>query len=540
MEEKCYIAMYDVRGIQEYVFRSNKLKEIIGASNIITNLFDDILDDVVKKVLNPKEYRLSWNSNIDSEKERLYFEKDETVKMEVIYSGGGNTFILYRGEDLYHKINRLLAKEILDKTYSLNLAMAVIEKTDNYSNDYLKLSREMAGIKAKMNMPRLTGNFSVTRRELSTGFPLAKKIKDYDKNVYLSEETYLKRKACKTTEEKEFDKMITQKGDQSLLAIVHIDGNNIGNRIVNLIKGEEDYSKAVFTMRTISKNINDAFNIKAFNSMQNALETWIASDSNEKLEKKNKDGATQKYMRQIINAGDDITFVCNATVALSLCKVFIDKLSECVMFGNALNTDDLKKYGFTACAGVAIIRSHFPFYEGYKVAEECCSSAKSRAKEFAKNRETAGSWIDFQICRNAMVSADLEKSRMKNYVLSDGTKLLLRPYAIKDENIKEYQTFESFIKNHNDFIELCKNKKNWVNALRNNYNIGQHETNLLYNKMISREIFLPNDKDKPNDIKEAQDYTNKLYTTDNTALYFDVLEMLELFNDITLTKEEEK
>lgn len=36
--EKEYLAMYDVRGIQNYIFRSNDLQEIIGASNLVENI----------------------------------------------------------------------------------------------------------------------------------------------------------------------------------------------------------------------------------------------------------------------------------------------------------------------------------------------------------------------------------------------------------------------------------------------------------------------------------------------------------------------
>ena len=37
-----WIYMYDVRGIQDYVFRTNKMKEIIGASLLV--------EDLIKKI----------------------------------------------------------------------------------------------------------------------------------------------------------------------------------------------------------------------------------------------------------------------------------------------------------------------------------------------------------------------------------------------------------------------------------------------------------------------------------------------------------
>ena len=38
LRTKTVLAMYDVRGIQKYIFRTNKIKEIIGASNIVAML----------------------------------------------------------------------------------------------------------------------------------------------------------------------------------------------------------------------------------------------------------------------------------------------------------------------------------------------------------------------------------------------------------------------------------------------------------------------------------------------------------------------
>ena len=43
MKDERVLAMYDVRGKQEYIYRSRKIKEIIGASAIIRDVFSDYL-----------------------------------------------------------------------------------------------------------------------------------------------------------------------------------------------------------------------------------------------------------------------------------------------------------------------------------------------------------------------------------------------------------------------------------------------------------------------------------------------------------------
>ena len=43
MENQYVLAMYDIRGKQDYIYKSNKMKEIVGASYIIRECFDAYL-----------------------------------------------------------------------------------------------------------------------------------------------------------------------------------------------------------------------------------------------------------------------------------------------------------------------------------------------------------------------------------------------------------------------------------------------------------------------------------------------------------------
>ena len=42
-ENKNVLAMYDVRGKQEFIFRTNRLKEIAGGSAVIRDIYNDYL-----------------------------------------------------------------------------------------------------------------------------------------------------------------------------------------------------------------------------------------------------------------------------------------------------------------------------------------------------------------------------------------------------------------------------------------------------------------------------------------------------------------
>ena len=48
-DSKFVLAMYDVRGKQDFIFRTNRIKEIVGASWIIRDIFRDYLFPAVLK-----------------------------------------------------------------------------------------------------------------------------------------------------------------------------------------------------------------------------------------------------------------------------------------------------------------------------------------------------------------------------------------------------------------------------------------------------------------------------------------------------------
>ena len=80
--EKEYLAMYDVRGIQNYIFRSNDLQEIIGASNLVENIIIDGLESIItgQSDWNREEFLTDWKNDNGTE-----FIDDNSVKMQVLF-----------------------------------------------------------------------------------------------------------------------------------------------------------------------------------------------------------------------------------------------------------------------------------------------------------------------------------------------------------------------------------------------------------------------------------------------------------------------
>ena len=141
------------------------------------------------KTLNPHErecYMTDWK-NDDPEA----FLKNSAIEMQVMFIGGGNAYVLFRKGSVCSKVNRFLAKYILEKTYSLNLAVAVVNRTDSYKYDYNVINEEMRNIKACMPLNMPVGAMPFMEADPITGYPIVSHEKEGD----FSTEAKLKRGA---------------------------------------------------------------------------------------------------------------------------------------------------------------------------------------------------------------------------------------------------------------------------------------------------------------------------------------------------------
>jgi len=290
--KKEVLAMYDVRGIQNFIFRTNKVKEIRGASALVENIIQEALADAISRTrLDGRAVNavLEWEG-----KETLEFEDDKSIDAQTLFVGGGNAYVLYRTGELALEVNKLMSRYVLDKTYSLQLAVAMVNKTDSYSKDYDNIQLRMGEIKASMPHSGCLGALPIVATDDMSGFPISVESRGFlhnklEQNSDLSKESLLKLEKYYTkyateagTLEKKHGNLITELGKDSTIAVIHIDGNNMGMRIRDLLEQVEGYSNAVNRMRTISYNINRSFK-DSFDTMTKSIEAWIMSDANKLL-----------------------------------------------------------------------------------------------------------------------------------------------------------------------------------------------------------------------------------------------------------------
>ncbi len=515
--------MYDVRGIQDYIFRTSKLKDAIGASAIIDNIFEDALKNAVSAL--DVNAQLNW---YDSDGPLTYDDASE-ADVKVLYIGGGNACVVYKNRTLAEEISKRMAKYTLERTYSLQLATAIVDKTDNYGKDYAELMKEMVRVKDSMMVSKPLDALPVMKVEIKTGLPLT--------TGDLSTESDAKRTAGERVrsnikhDQKLFDSYVNEKGESSMLAVVHIDGNNMGLRIRELISGFDSYSKAVNEMRKVSYNINMTYT----GVFEDMVDTFRYIKEHAKRDAVR--DMSKWWIMKVIDAGDDITYVCNAGIAFATVEYFCKKISEYSMKSDS----DAFRFRFSACAGIAYFNSHFPFNIAYNVAEECCESAKSRAKEEAYTANAGkmvGNWVDFQFCRSVH-ARNLDRIREREYVTASGEELLRRPYYICSDALADAEerdtgaatfrdmdkSFISYTRFRKDLEKYVLGKNNvprsFTKDMRNTYPLGREQMEILKSFLKSR------------DSREQARYPDDFYYMDKSgkriATLYDALEIADYY-----------
>lgn len=421
---KYALAMYDVRGKQEYIFKTNKLKEIVGGSCIIRDCFKEYLfpsaeeymrrkakkegiplsDDAVCGIYNynDSENEPEYISEINKGKEfsQKAFERmmqDEKCAAryagEVVYEGGGNFFVLYKDKETCIEINKIFTRKLLKELYTLKVLCTYIELENglvNFIEDRKKLYEKHRISEAEESVICPVNTLPFVQVDDVTSLPLTKYNENTRKKVSTEAEAKLAKHLDVYNEkygEKDLDKLVTRKGEESLLAVVYIDGNNMGAKVQNVLGRETSYDQCVKKLRETSEFIQ-----------KNYVEDRI-KDIDQMLEEKAKKGKKKAGKRLVVFAGDEINLICNARDAYDIAKTYLKGLHQ-VSWKDSTEP-------CSACAGIAIFHSHAPYAQAYKIAEECCESGKTRMKKLEKAREKEGKskevcYIDVHYCQKGI------------------------------------------------------------------------------------------------------------------------------------------
>ncbi|MFN3531843.1 MAG: Cas10/Cmr2 second palm domain-containing protein [Candidatus Brocadia sp.] len=520
-----HAVLIDMVSIQRYVFGSNKLKENIGASYLIQEVYESYLQKVINCIF--PFAKINFNAWKEEPNRCLIEETD--IPFEVGYIGGGNALLLFKDGDRAREFIERWTTTLLVVTPGVATAVAC-EAFDlnNFKLENERLFRKLQENKYRFIPQTVIPRHGITAECSHTGYSMDiwNDKEKHDEQNYVSSVAYAKicasQEATKKLEEKfekelksgycftdQLDELGQLKGEDSHIAIVHIDGNGMGERFMG--------TDSLSAIRNLSSSVAEATKkgfaklleeiISRFTLIQDAL----GFDTQEKKAGFYKDKEKNKTiipLRPIIIGGDDITFVCDGRLGVYFAKLFLEA------FENQEVSDGKK---LSACAGVAITKTKYPFHRGYEIAEDLCKNAKKRRKD----NDGSGSWLDFHIAYGGF-SGKLDEIRATHYKAIQGD-LIFGPYKIGKHD--EYG-FDTLIKN---IKELKDPEKGWprskIEELRQVLTLGKEATETFVREIDARRLELPKIK--------GRCFEHSLFEDSETP-YFDMVELMKFYPEFAL------
>ena len=394
MEEK-YLYGAAVQGIQSFIFQTNVLKDIVGASELVEQICHEELENYTKG------------------------------KVETILSAAGNIKLIFDSKEDCQKIVKKFPERIMEIAPGITISQAVVKMEGDYAEFHNAVDELEKRLRVQRNrpMPSLTTGLMGIKRSNKTGLP-AKEIKEGD---YLDDATKAKRKCSDNDNsklcEKAFGEALLAKqfpfniGDitshNDWIAIIHADGNGLGQIVQKVGKNKDDFE-------AFSNKLEEA-------TCKAAQDAWNAME----------DDIKQCYpipLRPVVLGGDDLTVICRADFAIEYVETFMKNFETQTenLLGDILTQHKVFDNGekkLTACAGVAFIKSSYPFYYGYELAESLCGKAKKDAKK--QNSSLAPSCVMFHKVQDSFVE-DYDKIVERELKPNKDVSFEFGPYYIND------------------------------------------------------------------------------------------------------------
>ncbi len=504
---KVCAVLIDSVSIQKYVFGSNKLKENLGASYLVQEIYSSLLSKAVSGIFPDLKFDINDWKDIQNQ------------PFEVGYIGGGNALLFFKEENKAKEFIKEWTKLLLLETPGIKTAVAykefVLEKFKDSLQELFKLLRNN---KAKYIPQTVLPRHGITAECSRSGYSM--EVWNHGEEKYISSVTNAKIEGSVMAKKEllnEFKDLLGEdftftddleelgqiKEQDSHIAIVHIDGNGMGKRFQACNSLEE--------IRRLSLSVNKATKNAFRELLGEIISDFHNIDSEVAISKR--DNKTILPIRPIILGGDDITFVSDGKLGIYFAKLFMEAFEK-------EEASDNKP--LSSCAGIAITKTKFPFYRGYELAEQLCSNAKKKRH----NEKDDGSWLDFHMAYGGF-SGTLKEIRDSHYK-SDRGDLLFRPYRL---HTKEEYDFDSLI---NNTAKLKKFPRLKIKELREVLTEGEESARKFVIEQKYRERNLP-DFSGRNDkfslyISSKGEKNKEIMKTP----YFDMIEIMEFYPSFLL------
>ncbi|CAM2009567.1 Cas10/Cmr2 second palm domain-containing protein [Acanthopleuribacter pedis] len=423
-----FFYQFRVHGIQSYIFATDRLKEMVGASALIDQLIRGDLTRVIQAL-------------------ELSIEDEDFARRT-----GGSFLVQIRKSEDARKLRDLWSLYVAHKIPGLVFSHALHE-AEAYNAATRKALADGLHEGRNRHMPYLPAGSPLARRAPLTGDPavvmtqgrladalcrtkqaaalggafLEDKLALEDADILVFPLSFVPDKK-RTTD----DALLSESEDDQYIAVIHIDGNGLG-AVVERLNAALAKKPASFPClpAAFSEAVENATREAAHTACIELFKSGLAAS----IAKPHKYVAPVRFL---VLGGDDITLVTRAADALDFTRCFQEAFEE------KTRTEFAKLSGFplpdhlSAAAGVAFIKPKQPFHMAYHLAESLCQTAKKAAKAAAEKHAKATklklgdviapATLAFHRITTAMID-DWDTVVAFEKTPRDGRQLTMQPYA---------------------------------------------------------------------------------------------------------------
>ena len=367
------------KGLQDFILRGDKLRLMVGGSELIEDLPNDFLSRTL--------------ALCGVEEKRDYY---------VLSRAAGGARVLFVGERADEHARRLasvmppavslyapgleIVQDVRPLTGGLATALSEAERAMQMRRNLLFASYPVAGPlvdRAPRSGLPVVGNIQKAgesecadaamraKDRAATRVLQAVKSRLLDKMLHPEERAAVVQ--CLSIPEN-LEHLATD--DNSYLAVLHADANGLG-KVVTQVLAEmhgfsDDDSCAIYAQfsSAIATATERALQSALLPVVQEAL--CSAQDGN---------GNGKQYLpfRPLVCAGDDITVILRASDAVTVARRYLEAFAQTSREElHQLVLESLPDEGLSAAAGIVFVKKKFPFSQAYNLCESLCGYAKTQ------------------------------------------------------------------------------------------------------------------------------------------------------------------
>jgi hypothetical protein len=420
--QSIYLVLLETSGNQQYVFATNKLKEVVGASEALYRAGTA----AVVEALKISELRAVDLGQLGAQPK---IEADEAVSVEVIAATSGKCLMLVRGQALAQRIAAEWSTLLLAQYPGVDASGAISRLPVDFAAELglkladdakaLSLAQAVQDVHVAHELTRTLRRSPLARFAQSpvvavcrhSGLPAAIELSEAEGKSETGFEASwvvagkraltdaaLQRFGTMLPKHEQFVRnlgALERMTDGDWLAVVHADGNGLGSLFLNLPDAIAKTKGQAAQALGLGGNVAPGrLFVECYRSLSNGVEAVTRQALDAALDrvevKWRSSGRASLAFLPVVLGGDDLTAVMSGRHALLFTVAYQEeflRISASKEVGGvlpALTRAFQGAPGLGIAAGLAIVKPHFPFSAAYELAGELCDSAK-RIKKYERH-----------------------------------------------------------------------------------------------------------------------------------------------------------